>query len=129
MLHLRAGVSKPLPAGYTGLVLRPDASSSSGSDAQQRSWHTAATFSEVCLWNHDAAPAAADWHARAVDWLALAAQVHAPISPAQVAAELQQMAAVGAAGAAGGGSSGTGTCAGTGAGAAAAAAAAVASTS
>lgn len=71
-----AGAVKPLPPGYTGLVLRPDTSSSShGSDAEQRSWHATAAFKQLCVWNHDHPPAAADWHVRCIDWLGLAAQV------------------------------------------------------
>jgi hypothetical protein len=74
-------VTKPLPDGFQGLLLKPtgNSASNSTSDAQQRSWQAAGSFSELVLWGHDAAPAATDPHMRCIDWLALADKVRGAV--------------------------------------------------
>ncbi|KAI8464824.1 MAG: ribonuclease H2 non-catalytic subunit-domain-containing protein [Monoraphidium minutum] len=86
--HLK-GVTRQLPAGYAGVVVAPGAPSADSS-ADERPWCSAATFGGLTYWNHDAAPAASDWQARCLDWLALADKVHAPVSLQAVEEELQR---------------------------------------
>ncbi|KAF8072388.1 hypothetical protein HT031_000047 [Scenedesmus sp. PABB004] len=62
-----------------------------GADTEQRSWQAVQQFRGLTLWNHDAPPAPSDWHARCIDWLALAEQVHAPVTLEAVEAELASM--------------------------------------
>lgn len=72
------GTLKALPEGFQGLVLKPtghNSSSTSTSDAQQRSWQAVGRVMQLVLWGHDVAPAAADPHMRCIDWLALADHV------------------------------------------------------
>lgn len=72
------GISKALPEGFQGLVLKRTGHSSantSTSDAQQRSWQAVGRVTQLVLWGHDVAPAAADPHMRCIDWLALADHV------------------------------------------------------
>lgn len=71
------GVTKALPDGFQGLVLKPtgNSASNSTSDTQQRSWQAVGGFSELVLWGHDAAPAATDPYMRCIDWLVLADKV------------------------------------------------------
>lgn len=76
-LHLSdTGVTKDLPDGYHGLVLKPCGQrATAGSDTEQRSWQTTLHFNQLTLWNHDLVPTATDWHNRCIDWLALADKV------------------------------------------------------
>lgn len=70
-------MSKALPEGFQGLMLKPtgNSASNSTSDAQQRSWQAVGSFQDVILWGHDAPPAATDPAMRCIDWLALADKV------------------------------------------------------
>jgi hypothetical protein len=67
--HLR-GAPRQLPDGYSGAVVTPSASG-----AGEAEWCSTATFSALTYWNHDGNPAASDWQARSLDWLALADKV------------------------------------------------------
>lgn len=69
-----AGIKRALPPGCGGLLVAP-APPSAASAADERSWAAVAAFDRLAYWNHDTAPAASDWQARALDWLALAEQV------------------------------------------------------
>lgn len=64
-------------------------------------WAAAARFTSLSHWNHDAAPSKNDPLRRCLDWAALAGAMHAPVSVADVEAQL---------GGGGGGSSGRGSC-------------------
>ncbi len=85
------GARLALPAGYAGAVLEraPPGSPSAGPPG----WRAASTFSELHYWLHDAQPGRGDGVRRAVEWAALAARVHAPVSPAEVDAAMAAAAA------------------------------------
>ncbi|GBF90693.1 hypothetical protein Rsub_02993 [Raphidocelis subcapitata] len=85
--RLLKGCVRKLPEGFSGVVLAPSAPSATAS-ADDREWASTATFGSVTYWNHDTAPAASDWQARAIDWLVLADKVQAPVSLEAVEAEL-----------------------------------------
>lgn len=57
-----------------GVVIAP-AAPTAASSADERAYCSSATFSGLTYWNHDSTPAAADWQARTLDWLALADKV------------------------------------------------------
>lgn len=84
------GCTRALPAGYAGALLAP-AAGDAGAGADERAYVAAATFTGLTYWGHDAAPAASDWQARTLDWLAVAERAHAPVSAADVEAELAQL--------------------------------------
>ncbi|PNW80104.1 hypothetical protein CHLRE_08g378100v5 [Chlamydomonas reinhardtii] len=86
------GSDVELPAGYRGLLLRPAPGAQDSSDACERSWVAAATFDRFTAWNHDTAPSASDPVRRALEWCALAKQVHAAVTPDEVEEELKRMA-------------------------------------
>ncbi|KAG2482664.1 hypothetical protein HYH03_018435 [Edaphochlamys debaryana] len=61
------------------------------SDAVARQWSAAGTFRSFVSWGHDSAPSASDPLRRALDWCALAQQVHSPVALDDVEAELRAM--------------------------------------
>ncbi|KAG2426489.1 hypothetical protein HXX76_011718 [Chlamydomonas incerta] len=86
------GSTLELPPGYRGLLLRPSPGAQDSSDACERGWVAAATFDRFTAWNHDTAPAPSDPLRRALEWCALAKQVHAAVTPDEVEEELKRMA-------------------------------------
>lgn len=80
------GCERRLPDGYAGVVLAPAAASADAS-ADERSFVATAAFSGLTYWVHDSTPAASDWQARSLDWLAVAERAHAPVDEAAVEEE------------------------------------------
>ncbi|KAJ9515244.1 hypothetical protein QJQ45_002376 [Haematococcus lacustris] len=110
-----------LPPGYTGLLL---STSSQGQGAGQggsqsldygsqgegqhhglqpepvRTWKCehGDHFDSVTYWNHDATPGKSDTQRRVLDWLTVASEVHARVTPQAVNEQLASMQQQGSAG-------------------------------
>lgn len=85
------GCEMPLPEGFSGVVL--EHRESSAEEGPPAGWHATSTFSSFTYWNHDNAPASTDGVRRAMEWAALASQIHKPIDPDEVAQEVAAAAA------------------------------------
>jgi len=86
------GARQPLPAGYRGVVLAAAPPPAGDADVSH-AWRATEGFGALTYWNHDAPPGPMDAAQRALDWLPLAARVHAAIDPDAVEAALAREAA------------------------------------
>lgn len=85
-----AGVRLPLPDGYAGVVMQRQqqgagTSAAAGGSQEEPGWEATAAFTHLHYHQHDAAPLRGDGLRRCLDWVGLAAALHAPVSPAAVA--------------------------------------------
>mmetsp|Transcript_8048 Transcript_8048/g.21437 ORF Transcript_8048/g.21437 Transcript_8048/m.21437 type:complete len:195 (-) Transcript_8048:315-899(-) len=109
-----------LPPGYKGFVTTAGAPSSSiqgctvagGEDSQDeegddmgegegsaqgqrrrpcKHWIVRHTFDSVTYWNHDTPPSRSDLPCRVFDWMAVAKQVHQPVTREQVEEQMHKM--------------------------------------
>ncbi|KAF5841085.1 ribonuclease H2 non-catalytic subunit-domain-containing protein [Dunaliella salina] len=107
-----------LPPGYKGFVTTAGAPSSSvqgctgGEESQEdededlgevegsaqgqrrrpcKHWIVRHTFDSVTYWNHDTPPGRSDLPRRVFDWMAVAKQVHQPVSREQVEEQMRTM--------------------------------------
>eukprot|EP00873_Tetraselmis_striata_P010594 jgi/Tetstr1/430858/TSEL_002000.t1 len=86
-----SGTQLALPSGHEGHVLQPAPGVDSGDDRAR--WTSAASFPGFVYWNHEARPLDTDAQQRLMEWLPLAEQMHAPISPEEVSKRLAESAA------------------------------------
>lgn len=86
------GAQLQLPESYSGAVVRREVAQPAGDEEAGVAgmvWHATAAFESFCYWNHDAAPHPTDGVQRALQWIALAEEMHAPVSEEQVLVAMQ----------------------------------------
>lgn len=94
-----------LPENAVGYVLEPreraltadddndddDNHDSSPPSSALKEWHATHKFNAFTYWNHDTVPTSTDGVQRAMEWGAIAAALHAPVSAADITAAASEL--------------------------------------